>query len=561
LIGIVLRHLQGNAREVERVLTTQTGLDWRIGNVEYRTLSVARLKNVELRDTISGKTIFVAPEIDVSLLDVEIGHKYFEGLESEIEEKKSNLIDVVSFFSQILPSTHKRNIYCHLSIPKSTWQLDGMVRDESAGMFHSIFLRLLARFPEMAERPVMVTLDEMAIVAPQTNSDTIQIRFVQGTLFQNSETNRLQSDWSFQIPSVSELESQKLSVKQHRITGELEIAWQTGVQPVPSSFLSIFSSVYQRFGDGSLFSGNMTAQYRPSHKKSWTIILTNAFLENLPLSAFAEEYNIHAVKGTVKGLQVDRAVFSQGDMSAEGWLEIVGGTLEKTLFMRMVDHFELRVEPASILDVSWNEIPFDQCTIYFKLQQDGAFFRAQESNDPQNSNLLMVRKGDGYRTHPMAVFFKGNQNPVSYHSILSVLAPDSAPIVPVTPLSKMIFSMIPDSANPVIATQYKPRHETPESQFPSKLLTYSENEIKHTPEIDNIATNNLTNNVANNATNNVVNNTTNNAASNMTNNLTNNATNNDKTAPIMPPQKIHETTSENTNQLPLMPIPLDILNP
>ncbi len=59
----------------------------------------------------------------------------------------------------------------------------------------------------------------------------------------------------------------------------------------------------------------------------------------------------------------------------------------------------------------------------------------------------MYRRGNSFRTENMNVLFpQENPRPISYHALLSLLAPPDANIIPWTPLSQQIFSMLPADA-------------------------------------------------------------------------------------------------------------------
>ena len=84
----------------------------------------------------------------------------------------------------------------------------------------------------------------------------------------------------------------------------------------------------------------------------------------------------------------------------------------------------------------------------------------------------MARDGDGVRAHPMSVHFPmDHRRPVSYHAILSLLAPDTAPVVPLTPSLKKLYSVIPVPETQL--SSIDPRKMLPETSK-QKMLAGSE---------------------------------------------------------------------------------------
>lgn len=449
LAGIVVRKLPYNARNAERALSIRTGLDWDIEQVEYRSPTSVRLKKVRLRNFRSDEPIFQADRIDVSFESSNRLNELFPEIDTETagpsaETQKNS----VALLKEIRSLAGQKDGFWRIDIPESTVRLDLFSSEESVQVVQDFFFKLLSRLTGMSESPVRFAFETIDIHSPYSKAKedarADRIRFVAGNLYRTRLA--FLSDWSFQVPSISETETQRFSVAHARRENTFELRFSSGKQPIPCELASVFCSTFSAFGSGSRFSGTIFSQYRAGRQSPWTIHLHNAFLNNLDAAPFAESYTPFAVTGTVKGIRIERATFGAGTMTAEGWLDIVDGSLERVLFNRLVDRFDLHVVPGEIMEAPYGSIPFDRCLLGFRFQPEGAVF----FSDQKDNLLFMVRYGDGLQTQPMAVCFSSDRRqPVTYHEIMSALAPDTAPSFPLTPGSQRILSMFPpDSFTP-----------------------------------------------------------------------------------------------------------------
>ncbi|MDR2644032.1 MAG: hypothetical protein LBC74_14725, partial [Planctomycetaceae bacterium] len=175
----------------------------------------------------------------------------------------------------------------------------------------------------------------------------------------------------------------------------------------------------------------------------WTYSLRNVFFNDLDLSQIMAGKIPYNLSGNIKGLRVNEALVGRGKLLANGWIEVVDGVIERGLFHRMVKQFALTVIPASLLDSPRSEYPFTRCIFNYRLQHDGVIFWVERSAE-EAGNMFMFNVGDGVQTLPMAVSLPNSDGKlVSYHNVLSIFAPDTAPIVPLTPLSKYFVPLIP----------------------------------------------------------------------------------------------------------------------
>lgn len=474
LVGIVLRKLPHNARQLEQRFSLQTGLDWSVESVEYRSPTCVRIKKVRLRDPVSAKPVFFAPEIDLTYHTEGRQEDYFPGIERQTLLPKESLPSSVY---GLIPKTGRGNGFLSIFVPKSSVRLSHTTSEGASQLVQDYFHRFLARMSALSTQPVRIVLDEVEIVPPvlkaenemlpNQKSNPLSVRFVAGNLYKTPENVR--SSWSFQIPLVSETETQRFQIEQNRKTNISAISFKTERQPIPCELAAMFCSNFHQFGPGSLFSGEISGRQYPAEPHRWSIQLRNAFFNKLDLARFALNYTPLTVNGTVD-MNIAKASFGLEPLAAEGWLRVQNGSVDRALFLRLVERFALQVNPSGLLDVGLETYPFDDCMINFRLQSDGVVFWSGDDR-----NVFMTRNGDGMKKHSMAVYFsQRNTKPISYHSILSIFAPDSAPVVPLTPGIQKLVSMIPTDSfsNPVPRPDLqRKRPETPERSNQELIAT------------------------------------------------------------------------------------------
>jgi hypothetical protein len=430
--GIVLRKIPSNARQFEYVAAVQTGLTWKMDAVEYRSLYCTRLKNVRILDSLSAKPIFFAPEIDLQYIVSENIDKFFPGIEPSVYHSGN---PVSPLTKQIHP-----NGFRQIFVPDSVLTFDQ--HSASAIAVRDTFEKILARFHFLSETPVQIVFENVGVFStysqkrPDEKPD--RLRFIRGNLYRTK--NEIRSDWEFQVPEFSELETQQFSVIQPYHSNGFEITLRTGKQPIPCELAAVFCSAFRRFGSDSRFSGEFSVEKTNNQEESPTLRLKNVSFKDLNLSSFAKEYTPFSVSGIVRDLQIDHAVFGPNIFTAKGSFQIVNGTIETALFQRFIERFNLTVKPADIPESPRRTIPFTACAIHFRLQPDGAVFLPDELWH----NAIMHQVPDADGQGKMTVYFPDeNRQPVSYHTIFSIFAPDTAPVVPLTPGLKNLFFVLP----------------------------------------------------------------------------------------------------------------------
>ncbi|MDR2169861.1 MAG: hypothetical protein LBP59_06950 [Planctomycetaceae bacterium] len=310
------------------------------------------------------------------------------------------------------------------------------------------FLELIARMELLSVEPVFITFDEIDVIG--TSLNRFKLRFVAGNLYQTESAIR--SEWNFLIPLVSETESERISIVRRRNSRSLAVTLKTGNMPLPCEFIAIFCPSFRILGGyPARVSGEIMASVEylggggigGGGAAAWEYSLRNVFFNDINIERFMAGSLPYILRGNVRGFRVNEAYWGGGKLRADGWVEIVEGVIERGLFHRIVKNFALTVMPESILDSPRMEYPFTQCVFNYKIDHNGVIFWKERLSD-EAGNVFMFKTGDGVQTQPMAVSLPdGNGKLVSYHNVLSIFAPDSAPIVPLTPLSKFLIPLLP----------------------------------------------------------------------------------------------------------------------
>jgi len=433
--GIVLRKLPSHARSWERSLTQQTGLYWTIQSVEYRSPGFVRLLDVKIFDDTAQHSVFQTKQIDVQLVTEPGRAKIFPGILAASPTKKTGL---TAFLESSFPSFRSADRFWQITARLSVLDFGKYSSEESALLVQNMLRKVFARLETLSDVPMQFVFEQIFIISehslnkegdkPTDKADTF--RFVQGNIYRTA--SEIRSDWSFQIKDVSEFDAQHLSfvLLPH---DTMEIAFQSGKQPIPCDLATVFCSSFKHFS-GGVFRGEFALSTR---NNSQTIRVNNVIFENVPLSPLVGSYTDFAVRGTIADLRFERAVFGTEGISAEGSLHVQNGAIETALFHRCVDNFDLTVRPADILDAPLRMIPFTECAILFHLQPQGIDFR----EDQRWFNTFMYYKEGDHVV--LTVHFPEHRQTVTYHEFMSIFAPDSAPVVPLTSGLKEILPLVP----------------------------------------------------------------------------------------------------------------------
>jgi hypothetical protein len=484
--GIILRKVSSNVDYYERSAALTTGLKWEIDAIEYRKSNQIRLKNVRLFRTGFSKPFFAASEVNLSYISGG-GFKgdrnnFFPGaISSQVGGGGKNSVKGISgsgssrifgSINRFLGTGGREDGFWHISVARSLVDLgDSVSGNECNAELRECFLELASRMEELSREPVFITFDEVDVIA--TSLKRFKLRFVTGSLYQTELAIR--SEWGFFIPIVSETEREQVMIVRRRNSRSLSVTLKTGNMPLPCEMVAIFCSPFRYFGASpSRVCGEITAEVErlggrgggigggfvsggkvnggsgdsgdggdSGGDSNWTYSLRSVFFNDIDIASIMSGSMPYILNGKIKGLRVNEALLGGGRLQANGWIEVVDGVIERGLFHRLVEQFSLTVLPASILELPCSEYPFTRCVFNYRLRHDGVIFWVERSSEIAG-NVFMSNEGDGVQTQPMAVSLpNGDGKLVSYHSVLSIFASDSAPIIPLTPFSKFFVPFIP----------------------------------------------------------------------------------------------------------------------
>ena len=435
--GIVVRKLPAQAQHWERTLSQQTGLHWKIQSVEYRSPGFVRLHDVEIMDETAQRAVFDAPQIDIrNVTDIPL-EKIFTGILTDTKPESTGLTSIVENY---FPALRSCESFWQITVPMSMLDL-GESSDDSALLVQDMLRKVFVRFDTLSEKPVQLLLDQVIVRSEHSlargEDQTDIFHSVQGNFYRTPTERR--SDWSFQIRGISELdwEHRKRLSFTLCLRDIFEISFQTGRQPIPSDLAAVFYSAFRPFSGGT-FQGRFSLSTRSGRAESQTVRMEEVIFRNVPLAELVGRYTSFNVTGTVVDLRFLHAAFGADNIHAEGSLHVLNGAVEHALFHRCVGNFQLTVHPAEILDLPIPMIPFTASSIHFRLHHGGIDFWA----DQMWRDCIMYFDGSS-SIHQFFVFLPPHRRTVTYHEVMSLFAPDNAPVVPLTPVNQILLQHIP----------------------------------------------------------------------------------------------------------------------
>jgi len=437
--GVVWRKLPSNAEYWERSLNQQTGLRWTIGSVEYRSPGLVRLLNVKIDDETIQHSVFQTPQIDIRLVTETKREKIFPG----VLTTAGSPTGLTRWLADVFPWLRSDEQFWQITLQQaSVLDFGEYPGATSALLVQNMLRKIAARFEMLSEVPVQFMVEQIYVISEQSlqrevekTEDRIDVfRFVQGNIYRTASAIR--SDWSFQIKNVSETEVQHLSFALSP-NNAMEIVFRTGAQPIPCDLAAVFYTPFQHFSGGS-FLGDFALS---TQDRSQTIRLRNVMFKNVPLAPLVGSYTGgFTVVGTITDLRFKQAIFGADGFDAEGSLYVQNGAIERALLHRCIDYFDLTIQPGDILDSQTRMIPFTGSAILFHLQPQGIDFKPDE----KWQNFLMYKDADTFGSPPtMTVSFPLNRRIVTHYELMSIFAPDGAPVVPVTPASQSLVPYLP----------------------------------------------------------------------------------------------------------------------
>ena len=440
--GAVVRTLPFNAKNWERSLMQQTGLHWTIQSVEYRSPGFVRLHKVKILDETAQHPVLHADRIDIRRVTDTQWKNIFPGILTSDDTQKTGLTGLLA---GLFPYFLSGEQFVQITSPLLVIDFGKYSSDHSALLVQNMLRRLSARADAFSEVPVQFLLEEIAVIsehslkkAGNNIEDKVDIfRFVQGNIYRTS--TEIRSDWAFQIRDISDIdwehrERLSFTLCQRDI---FEISFQTGMQPIPSDLAAVFYSAFRPFSGGT-FQGRFSLSTRGGRTESQTVRMEEVIFRNVPLAELVGRYTSFNVTGTVVDLRFLYATFATDNIHAEGALRVSNGAVEHALFHRCVGNFQLTVDPAGILDLPVPMIPFTASSIHFRLHHGGIDFWA----DQLWRDCIMHFEGSN-SIHQFFVFLPPHRRTVTYHEVMSLFAPDNAPVVPLTPANQTLLQHIP----------------------------------------------------------------------------------------------------------------------
>jgi len=435
--GIVLRKLPANARHWERILTQQTGLHWEIEAVEHRSPGFVRLHKVQVLDDTAQRPVFYVEKIDIQRMTNTNRNKIFPGIAIPSDESPA-WNGLTNLLAGSLPSFRSDDQFLQITAPAAFLIFKDYSSENSALLVQNMLRKVFARLETLADVPVQFVFEEIYVVSEHSlkraENKADLFRLVQGNLYRTPA--EIRSDWSFEIKDISDIDRLHLSFTLS-LTDTLKIAFRTGRQPIPCDLAAVFCPPFKHFSGGT-FLGEFAVSARIGHNTR-TFRLRNAAFNNVPLAPLVSTYTDFAVVGTIADLRFQQAVFGAEGIYAEGHLRVLNGAVEKALFHRCVDNFQLTVEPASILDAPMQMIPFTESAIHFRFQPESIDFWA----DHFWNDVLLYYQESNLSPPLFRVRFPAHRQPVTYHSLMSIFASDSAPSVPLTPGLQSLLPYVP----------------------------------------------------------------------------------------------------------------------
>jgi hypothetical protein len=435
--GIVLRKLPSNAQRWERSLAQQTGLHWTIQAVEYRSPGLVRLHKVEIFDDTARHSVFQTPQIDVRFVTDKKREHVFPGIQA-VSETHTGL---TKWLADTLPLFLASEQFWQITIPQASILDFGNYSSEGSALLVQTMLRKVAtRLETLSEVPVQFVVEQIYVISEQSlqrigenHEDKVDtFRFVQGNIYRTA--SEIRSDWSFQIKNVSETEVLHLSFALPH--DSMTITFRTGSQPVPCDLATVFYASFKHFSGGSFLGEFMLS----TQNNSQTIRLNNVIFRDVPLAPLVRSYTDFLVMGTITDLRFKEATFGTDGFDVAGSLRVQNGAIERTLLHRCIDHFDLTVQPDDILDLPGKLIPFSESVVLFHLQPGGIDFWA----DHEWGNALMIQAPETVGAFPkMVLRFPPNRRAVTPFELMSIFAPDGAPVVPLTHGSQVLMPYMP----------------------------------------------------------------------------------------------------------------------
>jgi hypothetical protein len=486
---IVCQKLPVAVRKHEQIILNQTGLNVRIDSVSELRPGETRYTNLRLIDSETKKTVLSCPELIITFVRT-TNLKRFEPVDTlsengetetvtaavdvgEVgdntdtitvitENRQTNLFDVVTDY---IPFYRKGVGFWRVTAPQITVHFDRVPADVGGAQLKEFLFALLAHRRGPKDSPLEFTVDTLEIKTPVEvrNGDAsntpldLTLTFFGGRFYSTERSTRVDISWAFPHFSPSSV------VAFHAVrsrTGSVPSTHITFSVPkneyVPVTLLSSFVPQFEQLGKLCRFSGTIQCDHLPTpnlqtgitRETAWNVMWKDVSLRGIDLKKFANDYTSFNLTGVIS-VEVTSAIYNDSLVTANGWADIVNGTIERELFQRLTKDFALIVEPKEFIEkFPGEQVPFDKCLFCFNITPGEVMFTAYKGS--YKNMIMQSREGI------MEVSTQPTTTPISIPTLLSSMVKTDTPSIPWTPGTAKIMEVLPSDIAPQTAVPAHP---------------------------------------------------------------------------------------------------------
>jgi hypothetical protein len=478
-------------RKHEQTILNQTGLNVRIDSVSELSPGKTQYTNLRLVDPETKKTVLSCPELTITFVRT-TNLKRFESVDtlSEdgetktdnviadvsnvddnnadaepvfVENRQTNLFDVITDY---IPFYRSGAGFWRVTAPQMTVHFDRVPADVGGAQLKEFFFAMLAHRRGPKDAPLEFTVDTLEIKTPVEvrNDDAsntpldLTLTFFGGRFYSTERSTRVDISWAFpnfppsRVVAFHAIRSRTGSVPSTHITFSVPKD-----EYVPVTLLSLFLPQFEQLGELCRFSGTIQCDHLPipdlqtglTRETAWNVMWKEVILRRIDLKKFADEYTSFNLTGEIE-IEVTSAIYNDSLVTANGWADIVNGTIERDLFQRLTKDFGLIVRPNGFIEkFPGEQIPFDKCLFCFNITPGEATFTSYKGS---HKNLIMTtREGK-----VMEVSTQPTTTPIPIPTLLSSMVKTDTPSIPWTPGTAKIMGAISSETAPQTAAPSHP---------------------------------------------------------------------------------------------------------